>query len=201
MKLFFRYPNILLLSIASLALQAKAASDHGHKQHEAHLHGSAELTLAIEADSLEISLESPAANIVGFEHRATSPEQVNAATKAQAALNSAERLFSFTGSSCSLQKASIDMSAIIEPDQAHDTHEKHHAGDGDHEHHDDEEGSHSEISAVYHYQCKSGADISGITVNLHDYFPAIENLKIMWLTDSGQGAVELTGEANFVRLR
>jgi len=52
--------------------------DHDHEvlQHSAHLHGHAELTLALEGRALEINLASPAANIVGFEHKATSSEQL-----------------------------------------------------------------------------------------------------------------------------
>ena len=37
---------------------------------DGHVHGTVELTLAQEENILHISLESPAANIVGFEHKA-----------------------------------------------------------------------------------------------------------------------------------
>ena len=59
--------------------------DHQHEQGsaaETHLHGHAELTLVTEENSLAINLESPAVNIVGFEHKATSDQQQKAERQA-----------------------------------------------------------------------------------------------------------------------
>lgn len=93
------------------------------------------------------------------------------------------------------------MSTIIEQDKAHGENENHHSEDSHHDHHDDAERMHSEISATYHYNCENSAKITGILVNLHKYFPAIEKLKVMWLTDSTQGAAELTRKSNFIRVQ
>jgi len=60
---------------AGIAWAAPGDGDH-HRQHGSHVHGQSELTLAVEYDRLEIGFESPAANLTGFEHRATTPEQV-----------------------------------------------------------------------------------------------------------------------------
>ena len=55
--------HILFTLLLPLFLIAKVHAE------EAHIHGLATLTLALEGNSLEIEFESPAANLVGFEHR------------------------------------------------------------------------------------------------------------------------------------
>ena len=168
------------------------SDQHSTSEQQAHLHGVAELTLAIEGNKLEISLESPAVNIVGFEHKATSKQQIKAVEQAKSILESSPRLFSFSGSDCVLQQASVDMSALIEQD-----HHDHH----DDEHDDEHDDSHSEVSADYHYQCAQGEKLDSISVNLIALFPSFEKLKVMWLTDSQQGAAELTATSSLVRIR
>ena len=177
------------MSIAENSSQHHDQSDqHSTSEQQAHLHGVAELTLAIEGNKLEISLESPAANIVGFEHKATSKQQIKAVEQAKSILQSSPSLFSFSGSDCVLQQATVDMSALIEQDH--------------HDHHDDEHGDgHSEVSADYHYQCAQGERLDSISVNLIALFPSFEKLNVMWLSDSQQGAAELTAKSPVIRIR
>ena len=179
------------LAIGSAWLIASYVSaephEHGHHhQQEAHLHGYAELTLALEGDLLEINLESPAANIVGFEHRARTQQQVEAVKKAKSVLEAPAELFFFSGTQCSVRKATADFSALSQQDE--------------HEHGYEEE-KHSEVAASYSFRCPQAAQLKSITVKLHDRFPGIETLKAMWVTDKGQGSKELTPDSNMIRIR
>jgi len=135
---------------AGIAWAAPGDGDH-HRQHGSHVHGQSELTLAVEYDRLEIGFESPAANLTGFEHRATTPEQVRTLEAVRTALESPQTLFVFTGSRCSLEHADIDTAALSQTDELH----HHEAADGGHhdadhhgdEHHDEEhdgDGHHEE---------------------------------------------------------
>lgn len=143
---------------AGIAWAAPGDGDH-HRQHGSHVHGQSELTLAVEDDRLEIGFESPAANLTGFEHRATTPEQVRTLEAVRTALESPQTLFTFTGSRCSLEHADIDTAALSQADEVHHDeaadgghHDEKHHGDGHHEeehhgddhpeeeHHDDEHG-------------------------------------------------------------
>ena len=45
-----------------------------HEEHGSHEHGAAQLTIAVGDGELEIELETPAANVFGFEHKVTSEE-------------------------------------------------------------------------------------------------------------------------------
>jgi hypothetical protein len=185
------YSLIAALLFSSMLIAApKSQHNHSDKHPEpaqqSHLHGTAQLTLALEGNTLEINLKSPAANIVGFEHKATAEKHIKAAKKAKASLE-ASGLFLFSGSDCSLKKADVDMSSVFEQGPQHSDH-------------DDYEG-HSEISAHYSYECSTGEKLETLSVDLISLFPAIETLKVMWLTDSQQGAMELTPKSKLIRIR
>jgi len=185
-----RHYSLIAALLFSSMLIAAPQSRHSHSdkylapEQEAHLHGTAQLTLALEGNSLEINLESPAANIVGFEHKATSEKHIKAVEKAKVHLESSA-LFLFSGCDCSLKQARVDMSSVSKQ-SSHD-----------HRDHD----SHSEIRANYSYNCSMGEKLETVSVNLISLFPQIETLKVMWITDSRQGATELTAKSNLIRMR
>ena len=76
---------LFALPFALLPLAAAHAAHDEHEHHDehaslaAHEHGAAQLNVALEGQRLELALESPAMNLVGFEHAAVSSSD-NAAT-------------------------------------------------------------------------------------------------------------------------
>lgn len=202
-------PNIgtlVVVFLISLNLNAEPLhhdhkQDHNHKpsRQEAHLHGYAEMTLALEGNILEISFESPAANIVGFEHKHISEEQLQIIYQAKKTLESAAELFSFSGDNCSLTQMNADFSALLKG-QMHMDNEHHGSSHQDSDSKSPKE-SHSEITAGYKYNCPQGAKLNTVKVNLINQFPSIETIKAMWLTDKKQGAVELTATSNLIQIR
>lgn len=184
-KPFFLITILLFSPMFIAALQPQHNHSHEHPAH-AHLHGSAQLSLVLEGSELEISFESPAVNIVGFEHKANSEKHMKAVDKARANLQ-APNLFLFSGSDCSLKEAEVDMSSIIE-------HDSQHSDDKDYE-------GHSEISANYSYSCLKGEKLKTVSVNLISLFPAIETLEVIWLTSDQQSTTKLTSQSNIIRIR
>ena len=149
--------GLLSLGAGAETARGDANSSH-HREHKAHAHGIAELTMAIEGNRLELALVSPAVNIVGFEHRASTPAQIESLDDARASLESPAELFRFTGTRCTPDEISVDVDAVMsdgEPehheehhDEHHDEHheehhEEHHQDDHD-EHHDDDHDEHHE---------------------------------------------------------
>jgi hypothetical protein len=205
--------NIGALGVACLiSLNLSAESSHHEHHHEhshdrevaqqtkqqAHLHGYAELTLALEGSALEISFESPAANIVGFEHKPTSNEQLQVIDSAQQILSTPAELFSLSAGNCSLTEMNTDFPAILN-DQAFAS------GNSESAHnesaHKAEQESHSEITASYKFHCPQGEKLNTIGVNLINRFPRIEKIKAMWLTATKQAAVELTAKSNLIQIK
>ena len=149
-------------------------------RHEAHVHGVAELTLALEGEYLELMLTSAAMSIVGFEHRASAPEQARAVADAETTLRNASEVFNFTGTRCSPSSVLVDMSAVMEA--------------GTHEEHGEHQESHTDISARYKYNCDDTADLQSLRFGAGTLPFLLEKINVMWVSDRGQGATVLTAD-------
>ncbi|KZX58735.1 hypothetical protein A3709_17175 [Halioglobus sp. HI00S01] len=167
----------------------------------AHVHGAAELTIAMEGSQLELELSSPAASIVGFEHRARSPEQHQAVSEARKTLEQADQLFVLSGGNCELARADADLAAVMAEkthdsddhddehhDQDHHAEGHHHDGDDKHAGHDD---VHSNIRALYSYTCADTTALKSITFGSAGLPFGLESVDVMWLSERGQGAQKL----------
>ena len=173
--------------------------DHDHHEHDAskgqkaHLHGYAELKLVLDGNNMEITLDSPSANIVGFEHRASTPAQKDAVESARKVLESSKKLFKFKGTWCQLTEKYVDVSALLSAEdlaaEEKDKHAEHH-----HDHHDhgSDEQIHSDVAATYKYYCKKGMNLRSVSIIMLDRFPAIEQLKVDWIKDGKQGSSDLS---------
>lgn len=191
----------LILVVAPVTVAADTHEHEHNTKQEAHVHGVAELTMALEDNVLEINLESPSANIVGFEHRASSQEQKSAVDEAERILGSPTSLFNFTGADCQVGRSIVDVSTVEGPHDGHDT-EDHDDDHGDnHGHESEHDDGHSEISVNYQFTCEQDSELIAVSVDILDYFPAIEVLHVQWVTDAGQGATELSGNSKIVKLR
>ncbi len=161
-----------------------------HAELDAHVHGLSNLALAIEENVIEMEFSSPAINLVGFEHQATTQQDIEMIKRAKLKLQQYNELYTFIGARCSIESSSINVSNILDdnPKNSNKTHEdKHH-----HEHsHNDESDTHSEVIANYRFSCKNLTTLKSIKVSLFEYFSSIDKVNAMWVTDEGQGSVIL----------
>lgn len=168
----------------------------------AHVHGVSELNIAIEGNKLDIQLRSPAMNIVGFEHKAVTANQIVKVKQSEALLKQHASLFSFTKGGCLLSKAEVTLPDLIEEDEAsHDHHQDKHEHGHDHKEDHAEHNEHSEIVAHYHYTCEDMDELSTVTLGFFDVFPAMEKIDGMWITETGQGAAVLNIDNKTIRFR
>ena len=140
MKGIRQLATLLPLVMVSVIARAEGDWESGHN-HEAHVHGVARLTLAVESDRLQIELESPAANLVGFEHQARTTEELHLVEQAESLLAEPDKLFTFSKSSCELERVLVDSEGVKKSGDDHHGHEDDHH-DGHHgrkdDHHDDD---------------------------------------------------------------
>ena len=141
--------NKLILSILSMAAPLfigvqSVYAEQGAESLDAHVHGLSELTIAMDAKSIEIQLISPAMNLVGFEHKATSKQDIAAVKQAELILGQEDSLFLIAGGDCEHLSTSIDSDGLLEAgahedQEKHDDHHDHekHDDHDDHEKHDD----------------------------------------------------------------
>lgn len=200
--------HALLPILGMLSSVTVHAQEHAHTRSnsDAHIHGIASMTIALDQGVMEVEYESPAVNLVGFETIAKTDEQILAAEKAKSQLESATTLFIIEGSNCEVTESNVNFSAIlgdIEHTDDHETHENDH--DTDHhahenEHDEEHEENHSELSAHYQFKCDNTENVSSINVTLFEQFPTLEEIDAMWITEANQGAIKLSINNTIVRL-
>ncbi len=183
------------------------AHEQEHRQHDAHVHGIAELNVALEGREVHVELDSPAANIVGFEHAPSSETDHAALDKAVATLKDGDRLFRFNDEAgCRLEDARV-ASALIEGE--HEEHGDQHSGKHAHEekggdehdqHEQEHEGEvHSDIEAAYHFECAEPGKLKQLAVKLFEAFPSTEELNVQYVIEDRQGGAELTASNPIVK--
>ncbi len=117
---------------------ASELDGHGHhREHGAHEHGVAELLVAVEGSSLMIELRSPAANLLGFEHKARTEEQEAKVHAVSDQLAHADEIFTLSGAGgCKVVEREVE-SEVLAAAGHHDDHHDHDKHHDDHDQHDD----------------------------------------------------------------
>ncbi|MEE1950874.1 DUF2796 domain-containing protein [Pseudomonas alcaligenes] len=180
---------LLALPFALLPLHAAQATNHehshahAHEEHaslDAHEHGVAGLNVALDGQTLEIQLQSPAMNLVGFEHEAKSDADKAKVAAARQHLEQPQALFALPiEAKCALQDSELD--SPLFGGHAHDEHE-----------HADEHG-HSDIDASYRFACANAEALQTLELgSFFGTFPGTEKLEVQLIGPSGQQGAELT---------
>lgn len=177
----------LLLACTLTALSAAAE----YREQGAHVHGIARMDLVLEDHTLSIDLDTPAANLLGFEHAPRDAAEEAVLKQAVARLHEAKALFNLPqAAGCEVETVEV-ASALLGHEESHVHHEGHdadaHEGEAGHEH--------ADMEASYRFHCASPAKLDGITVNLFQLFPATEKLEVQLITPRGQGAAKLTADS------
>ena len=175
------------LIATTFALSLPAVGEE-HRELGPHEHGVGRLNIAVEGKRVSMELEVPGADIVGFEHEASTTEQKAAVRKATATLKSALKVFALPAvAKCKLAEADVAVGA-----EDHD-----HDGAG-HENvkpeGKEEEGHHSEFHATYAIDCAAPEKLTGIEFRYFELFAGARKLGINLVTDKGQNHYEVTRE-------
>ena len=190
---------MLALPFALLPLAvAHAADEHDH-DHEhgslgAHEHGVGRLNAVLDGQALELELDSPAMNLVGFEHVATSAADKAKVAAARKQLENPLALFNLPkAAGCVISTQELNSPLFGDkPEADHDDDDDHDAKDGAHEHHHD----HSEIHAHYQFTCATPTALSNLDLTqVFKTFPATQKIQVQLIGPSGQQGVEATAQA------
>lgn len=193
------------------------------RQKDSHEHGAANLMLVIEGDKLQIGIEVPSDSLIGFEYFPKSQSDRISFNEAIKILSDPSKIFStpddaeciLTGLNVSQTLFSGDgENAHSDHDEhgheekgfwdslfGHDDHDEHgHEDHDEHGHEDSEKGEiHSEYRSNYSWNCLHTDDLDSIGNNLFSFFPRIEEIRVKWITSSGQGSLELESGDNRIR--
>ncbi len=136
----------------------------------AHEHGHVTLQVAVDGESVEMILEAPGADIVGFEHSAETDEQKAAVQEAMADLADPMALFILPeAAGCTGEAAEVELH---------------------------QEGDHNAFEVEYSLTCTDPAALTEIETRFFELYPSVEEIEVEYATPAGQGAGELEpGEA------
>ena len=178
-----RNPRALVAMLALAMGVGLVGRDAQAAGQEAHVHGRASLQLAGEGAMLEVVLESPAVNIVGFEHQPRNDTQRERVAQAAARFRAEPLVRLLDAEGCFVKHASV-ASGLVQANQ------------GDHDH---EEG-HASFEVIQRLECDGGSLSGPVQATVMEAFEGIEQLQVEWLSEGGQGAATLTRQQMTFRI-
>ena len=166
---------------------------------EAHVHGKASLNLVLDGQSLFIEFESPAYNLVGFEHEPKDQIQQKEVQDTLSLLSRPRKVFGFSAQAgCLVESVSVTTTMAGVGKNTVGYEEEHH----EEEHHDHSDGdstnkeSHSEFKANYLMTCSEPEKLRTIEFKLLKEFLGLKSVQVQWINGEGQGYIELDAESS-----
>lgn len=168
--------SALLVAIGALLLGTRAFAAGPHE------HGVVKLDVAVEGSRVSLLMDSPLANLVGFERAPRTDAERQRVDAAIAALQAAATLFRVDAAAgCTPGPVSLNASAL----------EGQQAG---------AEAGHADIDASYSFKCGKGVP-NFIEVRLFEAFPAVQRVDVQLVTNTGQAKRTLTRPATRLTLK
>ncbi|QIZ76196.1 ZrgA family zinc uptake protein [Ferrimonas lipolytica] len=195
------------LALSLIVLSCSCLSSGVLAQSGAHQHGIAHLNLVQQEGLIEVEVESPLANLVGFEHQPETKQQRQAYATAIKSFEATAQ-FSFNGANCKLVEQQLELpfevadAAQLEHHHAHEEHSHEHHGEKHHDeelHHGEHHHDHSNLEARYQYSCDGV--VTSVKVALFELMPQLETIKSQWFSQQAQGSTNLSKEAAVLNLK
>lgn len=177
---------------AAFALCVSALFAHAEAPH---VHGLAELEIAVDGGEVTLLLTSPLDNLLGFERAPKNDKEIAAVRKMAQTLRRANLLFALAPAArCSLLSVSL-ASPTLPPDLLNGDAAAAAAGEAPGANASQVAADeHTELSAEYRYRCDEAGKLGMIEMKLFDAFSGIERLKVASVSARGQAAAELTSQ-------
>ena len=168
------------------------------RQKDSHEHGAAIIKMVMEDEKLLIEFEVPSESLIGFEHFPKSQSNRENFNKAIKVLSDPSKLFSQPiKAECLLVGMNVSQSLFSsEEEHGHDESEK----EDEHGHDESEKSKiHSEFKSNYYWNCQHLDEIDSIGTQLMSFFPRIEEIRVNWISNNGQGSLELESEDDRIK--
>jgi hypothetical protein len=183
----------LPIIVLSLSLSGVAIGGDAHREYTSHVHGVSRLDVAVDGPQLYLSLVSPAANLVGFEHPPRNDDQRGKADAATEQLRDAMTLFA-PSPAADCRQVEVE----VESPWEHDGHDHHDHDKHDHGH--DDAHMHADFTAEYRLTCASPGALEGLTLGLFERFPLTERIDVQFVVGDRQGSARADRDQRYVAL-
>ena len=153
--------------------------EEDHTEHGKHVHGVADITIAMGESNIEIMFDSPSYNIFGFGYKPTTDADKKIVINAEKVLLKGDDLFKIEESNaCKLKETEIESGVIKSLTQKIDKTK--------------EPKKHTDVEVIWKFECENTKDIKEIKTQLFAKFPEkLEKLNISWITSSKAGKATL----------
>ena len=179
MKFTYIIISFLILTISNLLAEET-------RQVDKHEHGVGELNVAIDKNIMNFEFMLPGADIVGFEYKAKSEEDINLVNNALTKFEDSENLLIIPEEGrCNL----ISLEIKINQEEEHEEHDEH------------DEEVHNEFYAKYSFECENIKNINKI---LFPYFSSFINsgeLEIQFISELGSTSFEVEADRPFINTK
>ena len=157
------------------------------RQKDSHEHGAAIIKMVMEEERLQVEFEVPSESLIGFEHFPKSQSNRENFNEAIKILSDPSKLFSKPiKAECLLVGMNVSQSLFSnEEEHGHDESEK--------------SEIHSEFESNYYWNCQHLDEIDSIGTQLMTFFPRIEEIRVNWISNNGQGSLELESKDNLIK--
>lgn len=171
MKTFFALPALFL------ACSVYAAEKHEHREHGAHVHGAAALSIAFDGAQGKIEFKSPSESLFGFEHAAKSDADKKAMDEAfkKFESNIADMISFEKNLACQFSKDKIEV--VFEGK------------------------NHSDTTAAFSIKCAKSPVGSKLVFNIQKQFPKLKDVDAQIIADTVQKSAEIRSNGTTVELK
>ncbi len=173
--------NAVLLS---LMLVAPAAMAHDHRHHDAHVHGQANVDLAVDGPVLELALTAPGMGILDFERPPASEVEGAALARALRILKAGTWVATPAAAGCRREEAQGSAEGFSAAAPASAGGEHRHAG----------------FSASVRLRCSQPSALRWVDITLPTQFSGLHQVVVNALGPNGQTRSELTAAQQRVEL-
>lgn len=192
MKLFVASGFFLAVFVLSDLQSTTAHAQAEFQQQAPHVHGTARLTLVQDRSTLLIEFESPAINIVGFEHAPQNPSQRLAIEEAIQTLEASDSVLLLSALDCEIVQTWATLTGEFS--------ELSHDHDHDHDHDDNHAHEHAGFRVIFELACLNEPAPTELGITAFATFQGIQTIEAQWALDRNQGARRLPNNVNRLRL-
>lgn len=222
---------IMAFSFSAFAHEHEGHKDDHHREHKAHTHGHATLSIAFQGHDGKVEFTSPAESVIGFEHEAVKEKDIKAKDAAIAKFETEiGNIVAFAPDlKCVFTKDKIEQ--VLEEGCTCGNHGKGHG-----KHHDKKEagehkeaghkcehkdgkscehkegkcacgkskgkkGTHSDFVASFNVKCERSPDDTTLTVEIQKHFPKVKETEVTVLVGAIQKSVKLKKKAESIELK
>jgi hypothetical protein len=179
-----RHLPTLAVAAVSLALIAGDANAQERRELGPHQHGHGKLNIAIEGNKVSIELDTPGADIIGFEHEAKTKADKATLAKGMQQLSRPLQLFVIPAAAgCIVKEAKAEIEKGEHEDPGDHTAETKGGA---------AEAQHMDFNANYVLECKKPGAIGSIRFDYFKFFAGAQELDVNVVSEKGQKSYEVT---------